>query len=625
MLQYATWKYVLAAILIALSAFYSLPNLYPQDPAVQVAANRGSTVDEALVLRVRAALDKQEVPTKSVAIEGERLVVRAADADGQSRAIDVLRDTLGKDYTVALNMASTVPDWLSAFGARAMSMGLDLQGGVHFLLEVDQQAAIDKRSNAFADEISGVLREGKFAYTSVSRTADGIQVMLKNPEDVGAVFSAIQREAPELQIEVDESEPGRLIARLTPTLIQSIMDGAIEQNRTTLDNRINSLGVGEQVIQRQGESRIVVQLPGVQDTAEARKLIGATATLEYRHVIDYGNQALQAQATGVVPPNARLYMSRELDAAGNRRPILLSRRVIVSGDQLVNATSSPDPQSGRPAVQIELNSTGGNRMLAHTRENVGQLMAAVYIETIPDVRMVDGKEVITSRVSEEVINAATLQGVFGKNFQTTGLDSQQEATDLARLLRAGSLAAPMVIIEERIIGPSLGAENIAAGTQAVFWSFMFVLVFFLIYYKTFGIVTNLALLLNLLMVVALMSIIGATLTLPGLAGIALTVGLSVDANVLINERIREELRNGNTPLASIANGYDKASGTITDANTTALLAGLAMAVFGSGPIRGFGITLMLGIITSMYTAVSVSRGIATLIYGKRKKLAKISI
>ncbi|MAL04053.1 MAG: protein translocase subunit SecD [Arenimonas sp.] len=625
MLQYATWKYVLAAILIALSALYSLPNLYPQDPAVQVAANRGGSIDEALLIKVKAALDQQGIDPKAVAIEDERLVVRTTSPGDQTRAADLLRETLGSQYTVALNLASTVPEWLGALGARSMSMGLDLQGGVHFLLEVDQQAAIDKRSNGFADEISGVLRDGKFAYTSVSRTADGIQVLLKDPADVPDVFAAIQREAPELEIQVDDSQPGRLVARLTPALIQTIMDGAIEQNRTTLDNRINSLGVGEQVIQRQGESRIVVQLPGVQDTTEARKLIGATATLEYRHVIDYGTQAQQAAATGVVPPNARLYMSRELDAAGNRRPILLSRRVIASGDQLVNATSSPDPQTGRPAVQIELNSSGGNRMLAHTRENVGQYMAAIYIETIPDVRKVDGKEVITSRVNEEVINVAILQGVFGKNFQTTGLDSQEEATNLARLLRAGSLAAPMVIIEERIIGPSLGAENIAAGTQAVFWSFMFVLVFFLVYYKTFGIVTNLALLLNLLMVVALMSIIGATLTLPGLAGIALTVGLSVDANVLINERIREELRNGNTPLASIANGYDKASGTITDANTTALLAGVAMAVFGSGPIRGFGITLILGIITSMYTAVSVSRGIATLIYGKRKKLAKVSI
>ena len=625
MLQYATWKYVLAAILIALSVFYSLPNLYPQDPAVQIAANRGGAVDDALLLRVRGALDAQSLPSKSVAIEGERLVVRTASPDEQTRVADFLRRDLGSQYTVALNLASTVPGWLADFGARQMKMGLDLQGGVHFLLEVDQQAAIDKRANAFADEISGVLREGKFAYTSVSRTPEGIQVLVKEGTDLQAVFAAIAREAPELQLQADPAEPNRFVARLSPTLIQTIMDGAIEQNRTTLDNRINSLGVGEQVIQRQGESRIVVQLPGVQDTAEARKLIGATATLEYRHVIDYGNQAIQAATTGVVPPNARLYYSRELGPDGKPRPILLSRRVIVSGDQLVNATSSPDPQTGQPAVQIELNNTGGNRMLAHTRENVGQLMAAVYIETIPEVKVVDGKEVVTTRVSEEVINAARLQGVFGKNFQTTGLENQQEATDLARLLRAGSLAAPMVIIEERIIGPSLGAANIEAGTQAVFWSFMLVLVFFLAYYKMFGIVTNLALLLNLLMVVALMSVIGATLTLPGLAGIALTVGMSVDANVLINERIREELRNGNTPLASIANGYDKASGTITDANTTALLAGVAMAVFGSGPIRGFGITLILGIITSMYTAVSVSRGIATLIYGKRKKLAKIAI
>lgn len=625
MLQYSTWKYLVAAIVIAVSAFYSLPNLYPQDPAVQVAANRGAVIDDALVLRVKGELDEAKVAAKSVAIEGERLVVRTANPDEQTRAADLLRTELGTQYTVALNLASTVPGWLTSAGARPMSMGLDLQGGVHFLLEVDQQAAIEKRTNAFADEISGVLREGKFAYTSVSRTNEGIQVLLKSADDMAAVRAAIGREAPELLLEWDPAQPERLLARVTPTLIKTIMDGAIEQNRTTLDNRINSLGVGEQVIQRQGESRIVVQLPGVQDTAEARKLIGATATLEYRHVIDYGANAQQAAATGVVPANARLYYSRDRGPDGKPRPILLSRRVIVSGDQLVNATSNPDPQSGTPAVQIELNSAGGNRMLAHTRENVGQLMAAVYIETIPEVRMVDGKEVRTSRVSEEVINAATLQGVFGKNFQTTGLDSQQEAADLARLLRAGSLAAPMVIIEERIIGPSLGAENIERGLAAVFWSFGFVLIFFLVYYKMFGIVTNLALLLNLLLVIAVMSMIGATLTLPGLAGIALTVGMSVDANVLINERIREELRNGNTPLASIANGYDKASGTIADANVTALLAGVAMAVFGSGPIRGFGITLIIGILTSMYTAVSVSRGIATLIYGKRKKLAKVSI
>ncbi len=623
MLQYPKWKYALAALIIVLSALYSLPNLYPKDPAVQIAANRGSVVDEDLLVRVRGALEAGGISAKGLAIEGQSLVVRANDAAQQTAVADALRAELGGGYTVALNLASTVPDWLDVFRARPMSMGLDLQGGVEFLLEVDQQAAIEKRANAFADEITTVLREGKFAYTSVSRTAQGIQVLLKDGADMAAFRNALTREAPELEQVWDDATPERLVARMTPALVQQIMDGAIEQNRTTLENRINSLGVGEQVIQRQGASRIVVQLPGVQDTAEARKLIGATATLEYRAVVE-GN-AEEAARTGVVPPGARLYYKRPMVPGAPRQPILLSRRVIASGDQLVTAAAIPDPQSGAPAVSIELNRAGGDRMQAFTLENVGKRMGTVYIETIPEVRMVDGKEVRTSRVVEEVINDATIQGVFGRNFQTTGLESMDEATNLARLLRAGSLAAPMVIVQERIIGPSLGAENIAAGTTAVFWSFMLVLVFFLVYYKMFGIVTNLALLLNLLMVVALMSVIGATLTLPGLAGIALTVGMSVDANVLINERIREELRNGNTPLASIANGYDKASGTITDANTTALLAGIAMAIFGSGPIRGFGITLILGILTSMYTAVSVSRGIATLIYGRRKKLAKLSI
>lgn len=625
MLQYAKWKYALAAVIILLSAFYSLPNLYPKDPAVQVVANRGSVVDENLLVDVRGTLEAAGIQAKAIAIDGSSLVVRAQSPAQQTEISDTLRADLGSRYTVAMNLASTVPAWLETFRARPMSMGLDLQGGVEFLLEVDQQAAIDKRANAFAEEITVVLRDGKFAYTSVSRTAEGIQVLLKDGSEMSRFRNALTREAPELEQVYDGARPERLVARMTPAFVQQIMDQAIEQNRTTLDNRINSLGVGEQVIQRQGASRIVVQMPGVQDTAEARKLIGATATLEYRAVVGAEQDWAEAERTGVVPPGARLYYERPRVPGGPRTPILLSRRLIASGDQLVTAASMPNPTDGSPSVSIELNRAGGDRMLAFTQENVGKRMGTVYIETIPDVRIVDGKEVRTSRVIEEVINAATIQGVFGRNFQTTGLESMDEATNLARLLRAGSLAAPMVVVQERIIGPSLGAENIASGTTAVFWSFMFVLVFFLVYYKAFGVITNIALLLNLLMVVALMSIIGATLTLPGLAGIALTVGMSVDANVLINERIREELRNGNTPLASIANGYDKASGTITDANTTALLAGLAMAVFGSGPIRGFGITLILGILTSMYTAVSVSRGIATLMYGRRKKLATLSI
>ena len=625
MLQYATWKYVVAAIVIALSVFYSLPNLYPKDPAVQVAANRGSVVDDALVQRTKAALSQASLVATSVAIEGEHLLVRTADTATQAEISDLLREQFDRQYTVALSSASTVPRWLSMVGARPMSLGLDLQGGVQFLLQVDRDAAIEKRANGYAEQVAAVLRDGDLPYSSVARTPDGIEVLLEDASDMTRVRAALGQQVPDLELVVDGNRADRLVARMTPALVTTIMDQAIDQNRTTLENRINSLGVGEQVIQRQGEARIAVQLPGVQDTAEARRLIGATATLEYRHVVDYGLQAMEAARTGVVPPTALLYYSRELGPDGKPRPILLSRRVIVSGDQLVNASAMPDAQSGTPAVSIELNNVGGARMLAHTRENVGQLMAAVFIETIPEVSIVDGEEVLTSRTQAEVINAARLQGVFGKNFQTTGLDGMEEATTLARLLRAGSLAAPMVIVEERIIGPSLGAENIERGIMAVTWSFGFVLIFFLVYYKMFGIVTNLALLLNLLMVVAVMSVIGATLSLPGLAGIALTVGMSVDANVLINERIREELRNGNSPLMSIVNGYDKASGTIADANVTALLAGIAMAVFGSGAIRGFGITLIIGILTSMYTAVSVSRGIATLIYGKRKKLATVSI
>jgi preprotein translocase subunit SecD len=376
--------------------------------------------------------------------------------------------------------------------------------------------------------------------------------------------------------------------------------------------------VAEPIVQRQGASRIAVQLPGVQDTALAKKIIGATATLEYRAQVD-GN-AVEAAQTGRVPPNARVYYMR-----GTRQPVLLNKQIIASGDQLVDAISGVDPQDGSPMVSVKLNNVGGQRMLDFTTENVGRMMGVVFIERIPETKIVDGKEVRTARITEEVINYARINGVFGKNFQTTGLDSQKEASELSLLLRSGSLAAPVDIIEERIIGPSLGAENIEKGWKAVTFSFLFVLAFFLVYYRMFGLITNIALLLNLLLVVAVMSLFGATLTLPGLAGIALTIGMSVDANVLINERIREELRSGNTPLASIAAGYDKAAGTIADANITALLAAIALIAFGSGPIKGFGISLAVGILTSMYTAVSVSRGIATLIYGRRRKLAGIAI
>ena len=625
MLEFARWKYVVIAIMLVLTALYSLPNLYPKDPAVQISANRGAVIDAALDTRVENLLKANSMAFSRSEIEGDTLVVRVANTDLQAKASTLIRDELGSGYTVALNLATNVPKWLQAIGGKPMSLGLDLQGGVHFLMEVDEKSAIEKRSEGFLDSIRGVLRENQIVYSNAVRNGTRIQVQVK-PEDMSRARNKIGTSTPELVLSTDQAQPNLLIATIPDALIKQFTDEAVEQNMTTLRNRINELGVAEPVVQRQGASRIVVQIPGLQDPTEAKKLIGATATLEYRAVLGNDSTAYAARDTGSVPPDARLYFRREIGSDNKPVPILLSKRTIVTGDQLVNASSQLDSQSGTPAVSIRLNKLGGDKMFKYTQENVGKLMAAVYIESIPDVKMVNGEQVRTLRVSEEVISAATVNGVFGADFITTGLSSMEEAQNLALLLRAGSLAAPMLIVEERIVGPSLGAENVQRGTQAVTYSFLFVLVFFVFYYKTFGIVTNIALLLNLLIVIAFMSALGATMSLPGLAGIALTVGMSVDANVLINERIREELRLGNTPLSSIAAGYDKAAGTIADANVTALLGGIAMAAFGSGPIRGFGITLIIGILSSMYTAVSVSRGIATLIYGhRRKKLTKISI
>ena len=626
MLEYPRWKLAIIAIVLFLSALYSLPNLYPKDPAVQVSANRGAVVDAALKTRIEGLLKANGVAYTRSEIDDGKLVVRVPNADLQAKASNIVRPELGSGYTVALNLATNVPEWLQKIGGKPMSLGLDLQGGVHFLMEVDEKAAIAKRSEGFTDQIRGALREANLSYNNVERDGQGVTIQLSSAADLDRARSRIALVAPDLVVTPVDGQPATLRASIPDAVIRTIVDQAIEQNMTTLRNRINALGVAEPQVSRQGQSRIVVLIPGLQDPTEAKKLIGATATLEYRAVTGRGSAAYTARDTGRVPPDSRLYFMRTPGPDGKPEPILLNKRTIVTGDQLVNATGFLDSQSsGTPAVSVQLNKAGGDRMFKFTRDNVGKLMAAVYIETIPDVKVVNGQEVRTSRVSEEVINAATVQGVFGPNFQTTGLDSMEEAQSLALLLRAGSLAAPMLIVQERIIGPSLGAENVQRGTQAVLYSFLFVLVFFLFYYKVFGVVTNVALLLNLLIVIAFMSAIGATMSLPGLAGIALTVGMSVDANVLINERIREELRIGNTPLSSIAAGYDKAAGTIADANVTALLGGIAMAAFGSGPIKGFGITLIIGILSSMYTAVSVSRGIATLMYGHRRKLTKIAI
>ena len=625
MLEYARWKYVVALIVLLASALYALPNLYPQDAAVQITANRGFVVDEALDARVEGLLREAGIAPKSVAKEGDNLMVRLQDAD-QLRAAGLLRDALDGGYTVAQNLASTVPDWLDAVGASPMLLGLDLQGGVHFLLQVDQQAALERRESAFAEQIRVVLREQRIASQEVTVRPTDVLVRLSREEDLSKAIAAVAADAPELALEPlrGTAAPG-FVARIPEATLQALLTEAINQNVAILRNRINALGVAEPIVARQGDSRIVVQLPGVQDTALAKRVIGATATLEYRAALLTGPEAIEAERTGRIPPEGRLYHLRERDANGNRIPVVLAKRVIAAGDQLVAATSITDQETGTPGVSVTLNASAGQRMFEFTSQNVGNPMAVVYIERVPEVRIVDGREVRSTRVTEEVISVATIRGVFSRQFQTTGLESPQEAQQLALLLRSGALAAPMEFVEERIIGPSLGAENVERGLQSIVASFFLVLVFFVVYYRMFGLITNIALLLNLLMLVAVMSVFGATLSLPGLAGIALTVGLSVDANVLINERIREELRAGNTPLSSIVTGYEKASGTIIDANVTALLAGIALFVFGTGPVKGFALSLIVGILTSMYTAVSVSRGVATLIYGRRRKLAGLAI
>ena len=613
MLEFPRWKYFLILVVLAVSALYALPNVYQKDPSVQITANRGGQIDDALKQRVSAALGEAGVTPKSVEKEGESLIVRLGSLDAQTRANDVLRETAGENYTVALNLASTVPDWLAGLGGKPMVLGLDLVGGVHFALQVDKKAAVDKRFDAFAEDIRTTLRDSRVGYRAVERRGESdIQVTLANAADADKARAALVKAQPTLTY----SGSGE---RITVTVPQAemlqIASGAIEQNLTTLRNRVNELGVAEPIIQRQGDDRIVVELPGVQDTAEAKRMIGATATLEYRLVVD-GN-AQDAMTSGRIPPEARLYRDRR------GMPVLLNKRTIVTGDQMVKAEVSTD-QNGLPAVAVTLNSVGGQRMFDVTSVNVNKPMAVVYTERIPQVTMVDGKEVRSFRVKEEVISVANINSPLGKNFITTGLE-KTEADNLAKLLRAGSLAAPMDFVEEYVIGPSLGAENVARGVKAVVFSFVFTLVFFTIYYRMFGAITSVALLFNLLIVVAVMSLFGATMTLPGFAGLALSVGLSVDANVLINERIREELRLGMPGKAAIAAGYEKASGTILDANLTGLIVGVALYAFGTGPLKGFALTMIIGIFASMFTAITVSRALAVLIYGRRNKLQSVAI
>lgn len=625
MLEFARWKFVLVLLICVVSVIYAVPNIFPQDPAIQINGNRGATVDQAVLEKVRGALLAKEVNIKDAKITDGSLLVRLHSSDEQLLAADLLRSDLGQNYTVALNLASTVPDYLVNIRATPMVLGLDLQGGVHFLMEVDEKAALDKRANVLVEDIRGILRKEEIRSSEITQTETGVFIALRDPAESGKAAQAISAELPELIVE-DGNAAGTMNANIRPAELKAILDNALEQNIGTLRDRINSLGVAEPVIQRQGSSRIVVQLPGVQDTALAKRILGATATLEWRAVVgDTIDAAFEAERSGRIPPEARLYHRRERGADGRQMPVLLSKRVIASGDQLVNATAGFDQQSGGPMVSIRLDSTGGQRMLEHTTDNVGKQMGVVFIERLPETKIVDGKEVRSIRINEEVISVATTQGVFGKNFQITGLESSAYAAELALLMRAGSLAAPVDIVEERVIGPSLGAANIEAGARAIVLGFLFVCGLMIVYYRWMGVVAVFALFMNLLMLCAVLSFIDATLTMPGIAGIVLTLGMAIDGNVLILERVREELRAGNTPVSSIKSGYERAWTVILDSNVTKLIAAMALFQFGSGPVKGFAVVLFFGVLTSMFSSVTISRAVVTLMYGGRRKVTHISV
>ena len=623
--RYPNWvNWMLLAIVVA-GTIIALPNLYGDDPAVYVAREGGQLVEESVLPEVRAILDEAGIPYLAAAIEEPAAVVRFADVNEQLRARDLLDDEL-EGYSSSLTLAPRTPAWLRALGLRPMSLGLDLQGGVHFVFQVDVEAAVQQLLENYAETLESDLRDADIrAPTTIEdRTlvvrllsddpavADQVAEMIDDLEPVTAL-STIER----LQVERIEVE-GRPAFRVTPNevVIRERQTFAIEQNTLTLRNRINALGVSEPIVQRQGLDQILVQLPGVQDPDRAIRMLGATATLEFRAVY-YDANAYEVQRSG------RQLVPAELYTDPDGIPILLRRQRIVTGDQVIDATPGTDRFS-RPAVNVTLDGPGGDRMLEFTSANVGRNMAVVYREELPRTVVRNGVEVIETEPSERVISNARIEGVFSNTFQVTGLTAI-EARDLALQLRAGALAVPVVMVEQRTIGPSLGADNIEKGRLAVIVGFLLVVAFMLLYYRVFGMFANAALLMNLILLVALMSLLPTALTLPGIAGIVLTLGMAVDANVLINERIREELRNGNTPQASINAGYDKAFSSIADANLTTLIAALVLYVFGTGPIRGFAVTLSLGIVTSMFTAIVGTRVLANLTYGSRKNLKRLSV
>jgi preprotein translocase subunit SecD len=604
--RFPAWKYALIGFTIIVAFLYTLPNFYGESPAVQISSAKATVkVDDALASRVESALKSAGIQYTGVLLESSSLRVRFADTDTQLKAKDLISKTVNPDpsnssYVVALNLLTSSPSWLTAIHALPMYLGLDLRGGVHFLLQVDMQAALTKRLEGIAGELRRDLRDKDIRYHGIARDGDTIKIRFSDTAMRARAEARILTTEPDLSVdERDEGQELLLVAKFKPSAAKSTEERAIKQNITTLHNRVNELGVAEPIIQQQGADRVVVELPGVQDTAKAKEILGRTATLEVRLVDEEAMRGGSKLGDDIFPERHR---------DGTVEMVPVKKQVVITGDQFTDAQATFD-QDHRPAVSVQLNDAGGGIMRQVTRENLHHLMAIVLFEK--------GKG--------EAISVARIQGEFGSRFQITGNFSPTETADLSLLIRAGSLAAPMDIVEERTVGPSLGKENIQKGFDSTKWGFSAIVVFMSIYYSLFGVVAAVSLACNLLFLVALLSMLQATLTLPGIAAIALALGMAIDANVLINERIREEIRGGATPQAAIHAGYERAWGTILDSNITTLIAGLALLIFGQGPVRGFAVVHCLGILTSMFSAVTVSRGMVNLIYGHRRRVAKLAI
>lgn len=606
--RYPLWKNILVVVSLIAAILYALPNLYGESPAVQISTSKNHIkIDNDLLTRVEEGLQQQNIHYDAIFLDESGIKVRFASPDIQLKAKDTLSQQLGSDYVIALNLLSESPAWLSKIGALPMYLGLDLRGGVHFLLQVDMDSALTQAAERYVGEFRSAFRKEKISYQGVSREGQNVRIRFNQAVEAEKASKIIGREYPDLSLAQSGSgENLQIVASLSPTAQKRIQDFAIQQNIQTLHNRINELGVAEPVIQQQGATRVVVQLPGVQDTAKAKEILGRTATLEIRMVDEEKSDpaTLENAAKGQVPFGVDYYVDR------NGQPLLVKKSVVLTGDYITDAGPGLDQQRGESVVHVTLDGRGAGIFKRVTRENVGKRMAILLIEK-------GESEVITAPVIREEIG--------GGRVQISGMASMKEATDVALLLRAGALAAPMEIVEERTVGPSMGEENISRGFHSTLWGATAVAVFMIFYYMLFGVVSVLALSINLLFLLALLSILQATLTLPGLAAIALTLGMAIDANVLINERIREELAIGYTPQAAIQAGYERAWDTILDSNVTSLIAGIALFMLGTGPIKGFAVVHVLGIMTSMFSAVVVSRAVVNAIYGYRRKLTKVSI